>query len=111
MAARAAGTAAVAPALLADGVVVQTTGIEFHYTRLADTKVAMIAEATEDARRRAEEIARRGGRNVHELRTAKMGVIQVNPLHSTATSWEGNNDTSTLDKTITSTVTAEFALR
>ena len=44
------------------------------------------------------------------LRTARMGVVQVNPMYSTATTWEGNNDTSTLDKTITVTVNAEFAL-
>jgi hypothetical protein len=44
------------------------------------------------------------------LRTARMGVVQVNPMYSTATTWEGNNATSTLDKTITVTVNAEFAL-
>ena len=48
---------------------------------------------------------------MRELRSARMGVVQINPLYSTATSWEGVNDTSSLDKTITATVTAEFALR
>jgi uncharacterized protein len=38
-------------------------------------------------------------------------VIQINPLHSTATSWEGNNDTTALEKTITATVSASFSLR
>jgi hypothetical protein len=40
-----------------------------------------------------------------------MGVVQINPLYGTATSWEGNNDTSTLEKTITVTISAQFALR
>jgi hypothetical protein len=40
-----------------------------------------------------------------------MGVVQVNALHGTETSWEGNLDTTSLDKTITTTVSAEFALR
>jgi hypothetical protein len=97
--------------LLADGVVVQTHSIEFIYTKAAETKVKLMAEATEDALRRAEEIAQRGGRRVRELRTARMGVVQVNPLHSSATSWEGNDNRDSLDKTITSTVSAEFSLR
>jgi hypothetical protein len=71
----------------------------------------MMAEATRDARLRADQIATNGGGAVRELRSAKMGVVQINPLYSTATSWEGNNDTSSVDKTITATVAATFALR
>jgi hypothetical protein len=97
--------------LLAQGVVVETLGIQFIYTKAGETKVQMMAEATDDARKRADEIATRGGRGVRELRSARMGVVQINPLYSTATSWEGVNDTASLDKTITATVTAEFALR
>ncbi len=97
--------------LLADGVVVQTSGIQYIYTKLPEARLTMMGEATDDARRRAEEIAGRGGRTVRELRTARMGVVQVNPLHGTATSWEGNNDQSTLEKTISATVSAEFSLR
>jgi hypothetical protein len=40
-----------------------------------------------------------------------MGVVQINPRYSAATSWEGNNDTSSPEKTITTTVNATFALR
>ena len=97
--------------LLAQDVVLETTDIQFIYTKAGETKLQMMAEATDDARKRAEEIAARGGRTVRGLRSAKMGVVQINPLYSTATNWEGNNDTSTLDKTITVTVTAEFALQ
>ena len=60
---------------------------------------------------RAEKIAASGGSKVRALRSAKMGVVQINPLYSSATSWEGNNDTSAVDKTITATVSATFALR
>lgn len=97
--------------LMAQGVMLQTASIQFTYTKAGETKVAMMAEATEDARRRADEIAARGGRSVRELRSARMGVIQINPLHSTATTWEGNNDQQSLEKTITATVTAEFSLK
>lgn len=65
-----------------------------------------MAEATKDALARAGQ----GGRRIKELRRARMGVIQINPVFGTATSWEGNNDTTSLEKTITSTVTATFSL-
>ena len=97
--------------LLADGVVVQTSSIQFIYTKLPEARLAMVAEATADARRRAEEIAGRGGRNVRELRTARAGVVQLAQLYGTATPWEGSHDQTTLEKTISVTVSAEFSLR
>ncbi len=97
-------------ALLAQGIALVSDGIEFIYTKASEAKVEMMAEATKDARARAEQIAGQGGRRIKELRTARMGVVQINPLYSSATSWEGNNDTSSLEKTITTTVSATFAL-
>lgn len=103
--------AADALSLMAQDVVVQTAEIKFIYTKAGQAKLEMMAEATEDARKRAEVIARQGGRQVRELRSAKVGVVQINPMHSTGTSWEGNNDQSTADKTMTATISAEFSLR
>lgn len=97
--------------LLQEGVAFEAGGFDFIYTKAGEAKVEMMADATADARERAERIAASGGGKVNALRSAKMGVVQINPLHSTATSWEGNNDTSAVDKTITATVTATFALR
>ncbi len=96
--------------LLQQGIAFESGGFEFIYTKAGEAKVEMMAEATQDARDRAERIAASGGSQVRALRSAKMGVVQINPLYSTATSWEGNNDTSSLDKTITATVAATFAL-
>jgi hypothetical protein len=39
------------------------------------------------------------------------GVVQINPLYSSITCWVGNNDTASLEKTITTTVTATFSLQ
>jgi len=97
-------------ALLEQGIALVSEGLEFIYTKAAEAKVEMMAEATKDARARAEQIAGQGGRKIKELRTAHMGVVQINPLYSSATSWEGNNDTSSYEKTITTTVSAIFSL-
>jgi hypothetical protein len=98
-------------ALLEQGVAFVSEQIDFIYTKAGEAKIELMAEATKDARARAEQIAAQGGRTIKELRSARMGVVQINPRYSAATSWEGNNDTSSPEKTITTTVNATFALR
>jgi uncharacterized protein len=97
--------------LLQQDVAFVSDGFEFIYTKAGEAKVEMMAEATRDARNRAEQIATQGGRGVKELRDAHMGVVQINPLYSAATSWDGNNDTKSIEKTIVATVSATFALK
>jgi hypothetical protein len=97
--------------LIEEGVNISSDGLVFIYTKASDAKVEMMSDATRDARSRAEQIAAQGGRHVKELRSARMGVVQINPIYSGATSAEGNNDVSTADKTITATVSATFALQ
>jgi hypothetical protein len=97
--------------LLQQDVAFISGSFEFIYTKAGEAKVEMMAEATSDARSRAEQIATQGGRAIKELRNARMGVVQINPLYSSSTSWEGNNDTSSVDKTIIATVTTTFAMK
>ena len=70
----------------------------------------LLAEATADAKARAEQMAQQGGRKIKQLRSAKMGVFQITPPHSTETSWEGINDKSTVEKSVRTTVNASFLL-
>lgn len=100
-----------AAVLLEQDVALVAESTQFLYTKAGQAKVEMMAEATKDARIRAEQIASQGNRGVKELRSAKMGIVQINPLYSTATSWEGNNDTTSLEKTIIVTVSAIFSLK
>ena len=84
---------------------------EFIYTRAGDAKVEMLAEATKDARARADQISSQGGRGISALRSARMGVFQITPLYSSDTSSEGRNDTTSREKTITAVVNAAFTMR
>ena len=71
----------------------------------------MLTTAARDARTRATAIlAETKGGNVARLRSADMGVINVNSANSTETSWEGNNDTSSLEKDIITIVHVTFEL-
>lgn len=98
-------------ALVEQGVLFTAQAPDFLYTKAGEAKVEMLAEATRDARTRAEQIAEQGGRTIAQLHDADMGIIQIAPIYSGQTSWEGMNDTSSLDKTITAVVTATFALK
>lgn len=97
--------------LVADGVLFTAQPPQFLYTRAAEEKIEMLADATKDARARAEQIAAQGGRAIADLHDADMGVFQITPVHGTDTSGEGLSDTTSQDKTITAVVTATFLLK
>ncbi|HET7625183.1 MAG TPA: SIMPL domain-containing protein [Verrucomicrobiae bacterium] len=97
--------------LVEDGLLFTAQPLEFIYTKAGEAKVEMLAEATKDARERAEQISKQGRRTIDSLYSAQMGVFQITPLYQFQTSWDGMNDTSSLDKTITAVVTATFALK
>lgn len=107
--ARVAQAAREITSLLEQGVVVNSEAPAYFYTRLGDLKVEMLAAAAKDARTRAENILRSAGNAaVGKLVVADMGIININPANVTATSEEGNNDTSALEKDIITIVHAEF---
>ena len=70
----------------------------------------MLADATKDATARAQQIAANSGASLGPIRDARMGVMQINPVHSNAVSDSGNNDTTSYEKEITAIVSARFEL-
>lgn len=96
--------------LVKEGIEFTTIPPEFIWTHAGEAKVEMLADAASDARKRADQIASQGGRSVARLRSARMGVFQVTPLHSTVTSGDGMNDVTSRGKTVTAIVHAHFAL-
>lgn len=98
--------------LLEQGVAIVSAAPEYYYTKLGELKIEMLAEASKDARTRADNMVKSsGGAGLGKLREADMGVININPPNSTSTSWEGNNDTTTLEKDIMTIVHVTFELR
>ena len=96
--------------LIDEGIELESDSPEYIYTKLGDLKIQMLAEAAKDSRTRAEQIANSTRAKIGPLRSARMGVIQINPADSTETSNEGNNDTSSLEKDIITVVGSTFAL-
>lgn len=96
--------------LLNDGVQFQSYAPQYMYTKLADMKVTMLAEATKDAKKRAEMIAENAGSKLGGLTYADMGVMQITPLYSNEISDYGISDTSSLEKEITAVVHCTFEI-
>jgi len=96
--------------LLENGISISSGVPQYHYTKLGDLKIEMLAEAAKDARARAENIIEAAGGELGDLVGADMGVININPPNSRASSWDGNNDTSTVEKDIITVVHATFEL-
>lgn len=97
--------------LLEQGIPVSSRPPLYHYTKLGEVKIDMLARASENARVRAQRIVEAGGGGeLGALWAADMGVININPANSTATSWEGNNDKSSYEKDIITIVHLTFEL-
>lgn len=96
--------------LILQGVEFNSNAPEFFYTKLSELKVEMIGLAAKDAKTRADQIAQSTDNQVGEVRSSRMGVIQINPINSTEVSDYGVNDTSSLEKVITAVVTVSYSI-
>jgi uncharacterized protein len=108
--ARVSDVARTVTGLIKEGVMLESEAPQYLYTKLADLKIEMLAEATKDATARAEQIAGNSGATLGSIRDARMGVMQINPAHAGGVSDSGNNDTTSLEKEITAVVSARFEL-
>jgi len=102
-----------ATTLLEKGVDITSTSPSYLYTGVGALKIEMLAEASHDARQRAERMleAAGGGARVGRVEGIDTGVININAANSTETSWEGNFDTSSFEKDIITTVRVRFEVK
>jgi hypothetical protein len=103
-------TSREATELIDRGVFIQSDAPLYIYTKLSELKVQILADASKDARQRAEQIAQHTGARITGLISARMGVMQVNAAFESDVSAEGNNDKTSLEKDAMAIVTASFAI-
>ena len=96
--------------LIEKGLEVISQAPEYFYTKLPELKLAMLSEATENAKKRAESIAKASGNKIGSIRSARMGVFQITPVNSFDVSDYGMNDTTSLEKKVNAVVNVEFAI-
>jgi hypothetical protein len=96
--------------LINQGILLESMAPAYHYTKLGEEKITMLAEAARDAKERAERVAESTGSSIGSVRTARMGVMQITPADSNEVSDYGMNDTSSLEKDITAVVNVGFEI-
>ena len=95
--------------LIDQGIEIVTESPLYYYTKLSELKVEMRAQATADAKLRAEKIADKSDAELGSLKHATMGVFQIIG-QNTDEDYEsgGSFNTSSKNKTATITVRLEY---
>jgi hypothetical protein len=106
-----ASPAADVTELIQDGLDVVSETPEFIYTKLGDLKIEMLGEASKDARARGDQIVINAGSEITDIRSARMGVLQITRPNSTEVSSSGVNDTSSIEKDVTAVVSLTLGLK
>ncbi len=96
--------------LLQTGVNVNNYGPQYYISTLPDLRPQLLEEAMKDAKTRAVAITKAVGGSVGAVQSVKSGVFQVTTPDSTMVSDGGTYDTSTIEKTVTSTVSVTFVV-
>ena len=94
--------------LLATGINVNNYGPAYYISNLPELRPQLMAEAMKDAKVRAEALTKAGGGEIGSLVNVKAGPIQITTPDSTMTADYGAYDTSTIEKTVTATVSVTF---
>jgi uncharacterized protein len=84
--------------LIEQGIEIDSDPPSYLYTGLAELKIRLVSAAAQDARTRAEQVVRANHSRILSLASARMGVVQVNAANQTQVSWDGVNDTESIDK-------------
>lgn len=93
------------------GVLFQSNGLEYYYSKLADARVNLLTDAITDAKARASAMAKSSKQSVGKLQSASSGVVQVLSKGAVDNGDYGQYDTSKIDKEISVTVRATFTIK
>lgn len=95
--------------LLERGIELNSNAPEYYYTRLNELKIDLLAKASEDAKTRAETIAKNSGGSLGGIKKATMGVFQITGKNANEDySYGGAFNTSSKEKTASITLRVDY---
>lgn len=95
--------------LLEKGIELNSNEPEYYYTRLNELKIDLLAKASEDAKTRAETIAKNSGGSLGGIKKATMGVFQITGKNANEDySYGGAFNTSSKEKTASITLKVDY---
>ena len=96
-------------ALISQGVELESNAPNYYYSKLEDLKLALIAEASQNAKARAQHIAEESGSSLGKLLKADLGVFQITGQNDNEEfSYGGVFNTSSRSKTANITVKVSY---
>lgn len=97
--------------LIEKGIEFKSEAPKYYYTQLAGLKMDLLAKASEDAKLRAETIAKSTGGSLDGLKKANMGVFQITGKNSDEDySYGGTFNTADKHKTASITIRMDYGL-
>lgn len=97
--------------LIDKNVELSQNNVQYFVSNLDDLKIAVLAEATKNAKSRAESMVKSTHGRIGVMNSAKMGVFQIVPENSTEVSDYGINDTRSIEKKVIAVVNATFTVK
>jgi hypothetical protein len=97
--------------LLGTGINVNNYGPQYYISNLPELRPELMSEAMKDAKLRAESLTKAVGSSLGSLANVKAGPIQITTPDSTMTADYGAYDTSTINKTVSATVSVTFSTK
>lgn len=97
--------------LIAQGVDINAYPPSYFYSKLSDLKVKLLEDATTDAKQRASAMLKATHNKAGKIQSVRMGVFQITPVDSTDVSDSGINDTTTIEKRVTSVANVVFRIK
>ncbi|QTV05368.1 SIMPL domain-containing protein [Faecalibacter bovis] len=98
--------------LISQGIELNSSNPNYYYSKLEDLKLELIAQASENAKQRAENIATKAGSNLGELKKADLGIFQITGKNDNEVySYGGSFNTTSRQKTAQITVKTSFGTK
>lgn len=95
--------------LISQGVELSSNSPNYYYSKLEDLKLSLIAEASQNAKARAENIAKESGSRLGELLKADLGIFQITGQNDNEDfSYGGVFNTTARSKTANITIKASY---
>ena len=97
--------------LVNKNVEITSNSTQYFVSNLDELKVEVLADATKNAKDRAESMLKNTNGRLGVMNSAKMGVFQIVPVNSTDVSDYGINDTQSIEKKVIAVVNATFTIK
>jgi hypothetical protein len=95
--------------LLEKGIELNSNEPQYYYTKLNELKIDLLAKASEDAKTRAETIAKNSGGSLGGIKKATMGVFQITGKNANEDySYGGAFNTTNKEKTASITLKVDY---